>query len=75
MTENVVDAIGLFCPEPIVRLGKAIKKIDIGSTLILLADDTSAKSDITSWAEISGNELVSTTEKDDHIEFLIRRMV
>jgi TusA-related sulfurtransferase len=25
------------------------------------------------WSSLSGNELVSTTEKDDHWEFVIRK--
>ncbi|RZN48552.1 sulfurtransferase TusA family protein [archaeon] len=68
-----IDAIGLFCPEPIVRLGQAIKRIEEGDTVVLRADDPSAPRDVESWADISGNELVSTAEKDDHWEFVIRK--
>lgn len=73
ISELIVDAVGLFCPEPIVRLGKAIKTIADGETLILRADDPSAKSDVESWAELSGNELVSVVDTDEYVEFLIKR--
>jgi TusA-related sulfurtransferase len=73
MTEVTVDAIGFFCPEPIVRLGKAIRKLEPGDVVILLADDPTSKIDIPNWAETSGNELLSVEERDDVIEYRIRK--
>ena len=73
MTEVTVDAIGFFCPEPIVRLGKAIRKLEAGDIVVLVADDPTSKIDIPNWAETSGNELLSVAEHDDIFEYRIRK--
>ncbi|MCC7569445.1 MAG: sulfurtransferase TusA family protein [Candidatus Methanofastidiosa archaeon] len=73
MTSVTVDATGVFCPEPIVRLGKAIRALESGDTVLLLADDPTSRIDIPNWAETSGNELISVTEEDDHVVFLIKK--
>ncbi len=73
MTEVTVDAVGFFCPEPIVRLGKAIRKLESGDTVVLVADDPTSKIDIPNWAETSGNELLSVEEHGGVMEYRIRK--
>ena len=51
-----VDARGQSCPGPLVDLAKALKAASPGDLLELLATDPGSKSDVPSWAEISGNE-------------------
>jgi len=69
------DARGLMCPMPIVKAKKEIAEIKVGEILEVLADDEGALEDFSAWCEQTGNELISSEEKDDYYRFLIRRKV
>lgn len=69
-----VDARGQSCPGPLVSLARSLKESPEGVTFELLATDPGSKSDVPSWAELSGNELVSAeTLADGSFRYLIRR--
>jgi tRNA 2-thiouridine synthesizing protein A len=71
-----VDARGQSCPGPLVSLAKALKDAPDGVTFELLATDPGSKSDVPSWAELSGNELVSAeTLADGSFRYVLRRAV
>ncbi len=57
---RTVDARGQSCPGPLVSLAKALKDAQQGDLLELLATDPGSKSDVPSWATISGNELLES---------------
>ena len=54
-----VDATGLFCPIPIVRLRLALDNVPSGDTVEILADDPGFPEDVASWCEETGNDLLS----------------
>jgi tRNA 2-thiouridine synthesizing protein A len=69
-----VDAKGQSCPGPLVSLAKAIKDAPDGATFELLATDPGSKSDVPSWAELTGNNLESAeTLPDGSFRYLISR--
>jgi len=70
---KTLDARGLLCPEPVLKTNEAIRSIEVGQILEVQADDPAAKSDITSWARRTGHELLSVTEQDGLLTFLLRR--
>ena len=69
-----VDARGQSCPGPLVSLAKALKEAASGDLFELLATDRGARSDVPSWAEISGNELLESSESDGEFHFLVRKV-
>ena len=69
-----VDARGQSCPGPLVDLAKALKAASPGDLLELLATDPGSRSDIPSWAEISGNELLESSEADGEYRYLVRKV-
>ncbi|MGH2631147.1 MAG: sulfurtransferase TusA family protein [Actinomycetota bacterium] len=71
---TTVDARGQSCPGPLVDLAKALRDADSGDLLELLATDPGSKSDVPSWAEISGNELLESSEADGEYRYLIRKI-
>lgn len=71
---TTVDARGQSCPGPLVALARALKEAVSGDTLELLATDPGSKSDVPSWATISGNELVEATEASGEFRYLIRKV-
>lgn len=68
-----IDAKGQSCPGPLVSLAKAIRHASSGALFELLATDPGSKSDVPSWAELSGNELLETDESDGVYRFVIRK--
>jgi tRNA 2-thiouridine synthesizing protein A len=68
-----VDAKGQSCPGPLVSLAKAIRDASSGALFELLATDPGSTSDVPSWAELSGNELMETDESDGVYRYVIRK--
>ena len=60
----IVDAKGQSCPGPLVSLAKALKDARSGDLFELLATDPGSKSDVPSWATLTGNELVEKSDDD-----------
>ena len=69
-----VDARGQSCPGPLVALHKALKDAARGDLLELLATDPGSRSDVPSWAKLSGNELVEATEDDGVFRYVVRKV-
>ncbi len=53
-----VDACGLQCPGPILKLSEAVKAAGIGDIVDLTANDPAFAGDVDSWARRTGNRLV-----------------
>jgi tRNA 2-thiouridine synthesizing protein A len=71
---RTVDARGQSCPGPLVTLHKALKGAARGDLLELLATDPGSKSDVPSWAKLSGNELLETTEDAGVFRYVVRKV-
>jgi tRNA 2-thiouridine synthesizing protein A len=66
----VVDARGTRCPVPVIRLARAARGLPRGSTVLLLADDVAAWSDVPAWARMKGHE-VTLHEDEGWTEFRV----
>lgn len=64
MAQVTVDATGLACPMPIVKLAKAVKSMSIGDTITIVADDPGFEPDVKAWVEAQGHEVDSLTEAE-----------
>jgi TusA-related sulfurtransferase len=62
-----VDAVGLFCPVPIVRLKIELDKMDTDQVVEVLADDPGFKNDVTSWCNRTQNELLLLTKSEEDV--------
>ena len=71
---TTVDARGQSCPGPLVALARALKDAASGDVFELLATDPGSKSDVPSWATISGNELIEATEASGEFRYLVRKV-
>ncbi|HEY7476897.1 MAG TPA: sulfurtransferase TusA family protein [Actinomycetota bacterium] len=71
-----VDARGQSCPGPLVSLARALQDAGPGDLLELLATDPGSRSDVPSWATISGNELLEAGELEDGtFRYVVRKVV
>jgi tRNA 2-thiouridine synthesizing protein A len=69
--DSVLDCTGLLCPMPIVKTTKAMKELQPGQVLKMIATDAGSPPDIAAWSRQTGNELLlSTTEGKSFIFFL-----
>jgi len=74
ITATTVDARGQSCPGPLVSLAKVFKDAQAGDVFELLATDPGSKSDVPSWASISGNEMIEAETLDDgSFRYLLRK--
>jgi tRNA 2-thiouridine synthesizing protein A len=57
-----IDAVGLFCPMPVVKLRLGLEMVNMGEVVELLADDPGVKDDFPAWCEETGNTILSLGE-------------
>lgn len=55
-----VEARGVLCPVPIIRLARAARGLPPGSLIELLSDDPAAAHDVPAWCRLRGHTLVMT---------------
>ena len=54
-----VNACGLQCPGPIIKTKENIDKMNVGDRLFVKASDPGFKKDVVTWAEKTGNKIIS----------------
>ncbi len=72
MVDHVLDTKGLNCPLPILRAKKALKDLQAGDLLQILATDPGAVADFEAFCRATGNELVESRAEDGVYIFLIK---
>lgn len=70
---NVIDARGLICPLPILKLGKVLRNHSVGTVVTLWADDPIAVIDIPHYCAQSGHHLVSQSQGSDYQVYVVER--
>lgn len=71
---KTLDARGMYCPGPVLETAKAIKQIQVGEVLEVLATDPAAKPDIEAWARRTGHQILDIQQQGDSTRILIKRM-
>lgn len=72
-TETVLDATGLYCPEPVMLLHNIVRDLPLGGMLRVIATDPSTQRDIPKFCVFLGHELLEQTETDGTYLYLIRK--
>ena len=49
VADKVLDCSGLLCPIPVLKTSKAIKDIEVGQILQMIATDPGATLDMEAW--------------------------
>lgn len=71
--DRTLDAVGLYCPVPILKTREEIEELSKGQVLEVLADDPAAEEDIERWAKRTGNEVLRVEKKDSKLRILVRK--
>ena len=68
-----IDAIGLLCPLPVLRLRKRLQGHTRGSVVRLLADDPAAVIDVAHFCNEQGHELLGQSDVALGQAYLVRK--
>src|SRR5581483_8118972 len=70
---QTLDCTGLQCPLPVIKTAQAIKTIEPGQVLELLATDPGVEPDMKAWSSRTGNELLAIDREGDVFHVFLRR--
>ncbi len=71
--DHILDATGLFCPEPVMLLHNKVRDIAVGEILQVLATDPSTRRDIPRFCRFLGHELLLEDEFDGQYRYWLRK--
>ncbi|HQQ64154.1 MAG TPA: sulfurtransferase TusA [Pseudomonadales bacterium] len=69
---RLVDARNLYCPEPVMLLHNAVRDVDAGRLIELLATDPSTRRDVPKFCHFLSHELVEQTQDGDVFRYVIK---
>lgn len=68
-----IDACGLSCPGPIMKVSEAMKDMNNGDTLEITATDPAFATDIVAWTGRTDNQLIQTTKEKGIITVVLKK--
>ncbi|MDQ1499718.1 MAG: tRNA 2-thiouridine synthesizing protein [Actinomycetota bacterium] len=71
--DRILDCRHLSCPLPVVRTAQAIKELDAGQVLLVMATDPGFALDIRAWSSRAGHDLMDVAEDGGAYHVLLRR--
>lgn len=74
-TKNIVEvnACGLMCPGPIMKLKSTYEHLDNDAMLCITATDQAFAKDVKSWCKMTGADLVSLDKQAGQVKALVRK--
>ena len=70
---ETIDARGLLCPLPVLKLRKRLKSLAPGQCAILLADDPAAVIDVPHFCNESGHELLEVGAYEEAQAYTVQK--
>lgn len=71
--DSILDACGLFCPEPVMLLHNKVRDLAPGAVLQVLATDPSTRRDIPKFCLFLGHELLEQNQEGECFIYWIRK--
>lgn len=68
-----LDTSGLTCPLPILRLKQALRKLQSGDRISVIATDPGSQSDFPAFAAQTGHQLLESRVEGDTFYYLIEK--
>ncbi len=70
---ETIDARGLLCPLPVLKLRKRLKSLEPGQCAVLLADDPAAVVDVPHFCTESGHELLAVGSHETAQAYTVKK--
>ncbi|OIQ86845.1 sulfurtransferase TusA [mine drainage metagenome] len=71
--DKKLDARGLNCPLPILRVKKALAEMTGGQVLNVVATDSGSVKDFQAFCRQTGNELLDSSEAEGEYTFFMKK--
>jgi tRNA 2-thiouridine synthesizing protein A len=68
-----LDLKGLSCPLPIAKTARAVRDLQPGELIEVLATDPGSVADFNAWAKATGNHLLETAQEGGVFKFVIKK--
>ncbi len=64
---TTIDAVGLFCPMPIVQLNLALEGLEGSEVVEVFADDAGFEEDVINWCKEKKHRVLSLKKNEEKI--------
>lgn len=71
--KETVDVRGQVCPMPTIRLGQAMRRVELGHIVEVWTDDPGAHENMTAWSRNTGHELIWSESENGFYKYRFRR--
>lgn len=68
-----VDACGLQCPGPILKVAEAVKTLNEGEEVEIHATDPAFATDVEAWSKRTGNIIVENSTKNGQFKVIVKK--
>ncbi|RUO76213.1 sulfurtransferase TusA [Idiomarina seosinensis] len=68
-----LDTLGLRCPEPVMLLRAAVRKMNVGEILLIIADDPATTRDIPGFCDFMDHELVAQEVNETPYRYWVKK--
>ncbi|MDX1391491.1 MAG: sulfurtransferase TusA [Rheinheimera sp.] len=72
--DQTLDALGLRCPEPVMMVRLQMRKMQVGETLLIIADDPATTRDIPAFCRFMDHELICSAVAQLPYRYLLRKV-
>jgi len=69
----VLDAVGFFCPVPIIKTAAKVKELLRGEILEVISDDRVILVDMPAWCRSAGHEYLGHRQEEGEIHLFVRK--
>jgi TusA-related sulfurtransferase len=70
--DDTLDARGLLCPLPVIRVQDRVRSLAPGALLDVIATDPGTLHDVPAWCRVHGHEVLEAVQEDRLIHIRIR---
>lgn len=71
--DRELDAKGLKCPMPVMKLRTAMNEMEPGQVIKVETTDRGSVPDFAAWAKRTGNTILSQSEESGVFSFLVKK--
>lgn len=72
MNTHNLNAKGLKCPMPVIKLQQLVRQLPNGDQVLIECTDLSAEKDIKSWCKINQHQFISAESELDAVRIIVQ---
>lgn len=70
---RVIDAVGSYCPGPLMELIRGIREAAVGDVLEVRSSDKGSKTDIPKWIAKAGHNLIDVETRTGYDAIIVEK--